>query len=172
MTGGFDPNQTISSSQLGDVLGMTERRVQQLEAESVFENVGKGRSKRYRLADAVQALLAKSQMDGKRAAETSSSSREMFEAERARKLKLENDQNEAMLLETPMALSAIDMIFGEVRTALAGISARYSEDVAERRRLDDVIDTALADLTDRLGKAGAALAAGRDPFAADAAHDA
>ena len=172
MSGDFDPRQLVSSLQLGQVLGLTERRVQQLEAESLFRNVGKGRSKRYRLDEAVQALLAKSEIDAKRIVETASTSREMFEAERARKLKLENDQNEAMLLETPTALSAIDMIFGEVRTALAGISARYSEDVAERRRLDDVIDQTLADLSDRLGKAGAALAAGRDPFAADATHDA
>lgn len=168
----FDHRQHVSSSQLGAVLGLTERRVQQLEAELIFANVGTGRSKRYVLADAVQALLAKSEMDARRAANEASTSREMFESERARKLKLENDQREALLIETPDALSAIDRIFGEVRTALAGIAPRFTEDVAERRRLDDAIDTILADLVGRLDEAGTALSEGRDPLAADAADHA
>lgn len=163
----FNARHIVSSSELAAVFGLTERRIQQLEAESVFTNVGKGRSKRFVLSDAVQAMQRKSEMAAAEAAQSASSSREMFEAERARKLKLENDQREALLVETPDALAAIDAIFGEVRTALAGIPARYTEDLAERRRLEDAIDTTLADISGRLDKAGTALAEGRDPLAAD-----
>lgn len=163
----FDADQQVSSAELARVFGLTERRIQQLEAESVFENVGRGRSKRYVLADAVQAMVRRSEIAAAEAVQGASTSREMFEAERARKLKLQNDQSEALLVETPDALAAIDAIFGEVRTALAGIPARFTEDLAERRRLEDAIDTTLADLTGRLDKAGAALAEGRDPLAAD-----
>ena len=172
MAATFDARQLVSSAQLGSVLGVTERRVQQLEAESIFQNVGKGRSKRYHLADAIQAVLAKSEADARRAAQDASTSRELFESERARKLKLENDTREALLIETPDAIAAIDRIFGEVRTALSGVAPRFTEDIAERRRLDDVIDAILTDLAARLDQAGADLQEGRDPLAADAADDA
>lgn len=172
MAATFDPQQLVSSGQLGAVIGVTERRVQQLEAESIFTNQGRGRSKRFQLAAAVQAFLAKSEMDARSAYMDASTSREQFEAERARKLKLENDTRESLLVETPDAIAAIDRIFGEVRTALAGIAPRFTEDVAERRRLDDVIDAVLTDLATRLDKAGAALQEGRDPLEADAADDA
>lgn len=168
----FDPKMLVSSKQLGAVIGITERRVQQLENESVFRSVGETRLNRYHLDEAVQALLAKLDADAKRAAETASTSRELFEAERARKLKLENDRNEGLLIETPDAIAAIDHIFGEVRTALAGIAPRYTEDVAERRRLDDAIDSILTDLANRLDEGITALKSGGDPLAAYAADDA
>lgn len=168
----FDAKQLLSSSQLGAVLGLTERRIQQLESESVFVNVGKGRSKRFRLDHAVQAMVRKSEIEAQEAAASASTSRELFEAERARKLKLANDQAEALLVETPDALAAIDRIFGEVRTGLAGIPPRFTEDVAERRRLEDAIDAALAAIAGRLEQASAALQEGRDPLGADAALDA
>lgn len=170
--GKFDPKALVSSAEMAAVLGVTERRVQQLEAESVFANVGKGRSKRYVLADAVQAWKAKAEADAKTQAASASTSREMFEAERARKLKIENDTREALLVETPDAIAAIDRIFGEVRTSLGAIPARLSEDVAERRRIEDVIADTLDELAKRLDEAGAALQEGRDPLEAGEAHDA
>ena len=168
----FDPQMQLSSAELGALLGITERRVQQLETESVFANVGRGRSKRFVLCEAVRAWKEKSETDAGLAIAGASTSREMFEAERARKLKLANDQQEAMLVETPDAIAAIDFIFGETRTALAGIASRFTEDLAERRRLEDVIDQALTDLTARVAKAGSDLEEGRDPLATDASHHA
>lgn len=172
MPAGFDPRLVVSSGQLGAVLGLTERRVQQLEAESVFTNVGRGRSKRYHLADAVQAYCEKSEADLRRAAQEGTNSRELFEQERARKLKLENDQREALLVETPDAIAAIDRIFGEVRTALASIPARLTDDVTERRRIENEFDAVLSDLATRLDQAGAALQEGRDPLEAGAEDNA
>lgn len=168
----MDPRQLVSSKQLGEVLGLTERRVQQLEAESILINVGKGRNKRYRLADAVQAVLAKSEADARAAIADASTSREMFEAERARKLKLENDKREALLVQTPSALAAIDVIVGHVAGALEQLPSQLSEDVGERRRIENVIDNVRADLARRLEQAGAALEEGRDPLEAAEAVDA
>ena len=105
-------------------------------------------------------------------AQDAATSREAFEAERARKLKLENDNREALLMDTSDGLAAIDHIFGEVRTGLAGIAAKASDDVAMRRRIDDAIDTILADMAKRFDQAGAALRSGRDPLASDGEVDA
>lgn len=169
----LDPNMIVSSAELAAVLGITERRVQQLEAESVFANVGKGRSKRFVLSAAVQAWKEKSETDARGEAMSALTSREAFEAERARKLKLENDTREALLIETPDAIAGIDYIFGEVRTELAGIPTRHHpEDLTERRRLENDIDKALGGIVARLEKAATAIEAGRDPLAADAADNA
>lgn len=162
----FDPQQLVSSVQLGEVLGLTGRRVQQLENEGVFNNVGEGRSKRFRLAESVCAYVAKCEMAT--VEPESGSSREQYEIERARKLKLANDQSEALLIQTPVALAAVDQIFGEVRTALSGIPARATDDVVIRRRIEDAIDSALHDIVARLDAACAALEAGTDPAASDA----
>ena len=100
------------------------------------------------------------------------SSKEKFEAERARKLKLENDLRERLLVEMPDAVAAMDYILGEVRTDLAGIPARMTEDVAERRRLEDGINEILAGLARKLDEAGSAIQEGRDPLEAGETIDA
>jgi len=45
----------ITTKRLAEILGMTERRVQQLAAENVFKKFGRGR---FQLADSVQKYLA------------------------------------------------------------------------------------------------------------------
>jgi len=167
----FDPRLKVSSAQLAAVIGVTERRVQQLEAESVFANVGTGRSKRFVLADAVQALLAKSEAEAKTAA-LSSPSREDFDAERTRKLRLANDREENILTYTESAIAGVDRIFGEVRTWLSALPSKITEDVAERRRIEDVVNVSMAELAARLRDVGTALRSGRDPADAGPAHDA
>lgn len=155
---------------LGSLLGITERWVRHLETQGFIVKASYGK---YDLAESIQGYVRyvrESEVDG--ADTPASTSREMFEAERARKLKLENDQKEGLLVETPDALAAVDLIFGEVRTSLAGLPGRITDDVAERRRIEDVIDHLLADIADRMAKAGAALEEGRDPLAADDPHDA
>jgi len=90
-----------------------------------------------------------------------------YDFERARKLKLENDTSEHLLIETPDAIATVDYIVGELITELAGIPARVSEDVAVRRRVEHEIDQVRNALAARFAKAAAALEAGRDPFADD-----
>jgi len=165
MAAKFDAAQKLSSQELGVVLGLTERRVQQLEDNGVLQNVGTGRSKRFVLADAVQAMLLKYEMDARQP--DAGSSRERFELERARKLELANEENEKRLIPTEIAVAAVEHIVGMMRTDLAAVPARITEDVALRRRAQDAIDTVLGGLAKRLLKAGDAVREGRDPSDAD-----
>lgn len=160
-----DAHEKISAKMLGSLLGITERWVRELETQGFIVKVGYGK---YDLAESIQGYVRYVRESEVAKHEEVPNSRDLFEAERARKLKLENDLKDNLLVETPDAMAAIDMIFGEVRTALAGIPARLTEDVAERRRIEDGIDQVLSDLADRLDKAGSALAEGRDPLEADA----
>jgi phage terminase Nu1 subunit (DNA packaging protein) len=161
MAAKFSPAQKLSSGELGAVLGLTERRVQQLEDDGILINVGSGRSKRFVLADAVQAMLLKSEMDARQPDE--GSSRAKFEAERARKFELANDEKEGRLVPTEIAVAAVEHIVGMMRTDLAAVPARITEDVALRRRATDAIDTVLGGLAKRMAKAGDAVRSGIDP---------
>jgi phage terminase Nu1 subunit (DNA packaging protein) len=164
----FDAHTTLNSEQLGAVLGLTGRRVQQLETESIFPNVGNGRNKRFILSESVQSFVEfvkKSEIA--RLEATQDPDKLSFEAERTRKLRLENDLKENLLVETPDAIAAVDVIVGMLRTDLSAIPARVSDDVALRRLVENEIDAVLGALSRRFAKAASDLQSGRDPLAAD-----
>lgn len=157
-------SEEISVKMLARIFEISERRVQQLAELGVFEKVRHGRYKLDGAGRAYADYLVKSEIERRF---DDSSAKEQVEIERARKLKLENDTRENILIETPIAIAAIDLIVGQLRTDLAGVPARASEDVAIRRRVEDAINDVLEALADRFAKAGAALRAGRDPLEAD-----
>ena len=162
--------ETVTVRRLSEVLGIGERWVQQLEKQGVLKKVRHGR---YRLAESVQAYIAfKIESEVARVVPEESNAGERVKAERARKLKLENDEKELRLVQTPDAVAALDAIVGPLRADLAGVPARVTSDVAERRRIEDAFDTVLRRLADRFAKAGEALRAGRDPLEAADEDDA
>ncbi|HRD76830.1 MAG TPA: hypothetical protein PK264_12995 [Hyphomicrobiaceae bacterium] len=162
--------EEISVKRLAEVIGVGERWLQQLETQGV---IAKTRHGRYLLAESVQAYI-KFKVDSEVARVTPSETNagERVKEERARKLKLENDEKELRLVQTPDAVAALDAIVGPLVADLAGVPAKVTSDVAERRRIEDAIDTVLRGLADRFAKAGSDLRAGRDPLAADDEDDA
>jgi phage terminase Nu1 subunit (DNA packaging protein) len=170
-------DEPVSGEFLGRVFGKTDRWVRVLADKGIFSKVSYGK---YDLAKSVQAYVkhvVESEIDalGQEIGSDSDTdspavSRGAWEAERARKLKLENDEREALLVKTPDALAAIDHIFGLVRTALSGIPARLTDDVQERRRLETQFDVVLSELAERLEQAGDALRTRGDPLEADGSH--
>lgn len=161
------PNTIVSAARLGEVLGIGDRWVRELADQGFIVKAGYGE---YALEASVQGYIrfVRESEVGK-VSDTAARSRELFEAERARKLKLDNDTREALLTETETAIVALDIIVGTIRTGLSGVAARVTDDVAERRRIDDEIDTVLRDLAGKFEQAGAALREGRDPLEAEAA---
>lgn len=159
----------VSVSDLGKVLGVGERWVQQLDAQGILTKSARGR---YPLASSVQAYTKfKVESEVARAIPEETSAGERVKAERARKLKLENDERELLLVAMPEALAALDLIVGPIKAGLAGVPARVTDDIAERRRIEDAIESVLTDIADRLDKVGAAMAAGHDPDTALEAAD-
>ena len=157
-----DPN-IVSAARLSAIFGVTDRWLRDLADRGVIAKVGHGK---YRLADSVQGYIRFiRESEAKAAADTPTKSD--YDFERARKVKLENDEKERKLTDTDLAIAAVDLIVGMLRTDLAGVPSRISEDVAMRRRAEDAIDTVLSGLTRRLAKARDALRQGRDPGEAD-----
>ena len=143
------------------------KSIRQLEAEGVFVNIGSGRSKRYVLCDAIRSWGGWKSDSAKRLLAGTNPERADVDFERARKLKLENDAREAILIEQSHAIGAIDFIVGILQTELAGIPPRLSDDPEMRRRLETEIDAVLGAIAGRFDQAGAALRAGSDPREAD-----
>ena len=162
--------EEISVKKLAAILGIGERWVQQLERQGVLKKAGHGR---YHLAESVQSYIAfKVKSEVARAVPEETDAGERVKAERARKLRLENDEKELLLVQTPDAVAALDAIVGPLRADLAGVPARVTSDVVLRRQIEDAIDSVLRGFADRSAKAGADLRAGRDPLAADDEDDA
>jgi phage terminase Nu1 subunit (DNA packaging protein) len=96
--------------------------------------------------------------------ETEVTSRAAYDAERTRKLKLENDTAEAKLIDTRLAINAVDAVVGVYQSEVHSIPARVTSDVALRRMWEIEIDRVSDGINARCERAVANLAAGRDPL--------
>lgn len=160
--------KTLTATELGSVIGVSARRVQQLAKQGIFSK--DGRSK-YPLAASVKAYIdwkLKSEIERRDDATTAD---ESVKIERARKLRLENEQTERSLVSMASAVGAVDAIVGPIRSELAGVPARVTNDVGKRRAIEDAINRVLQAIDRRLRKAGEALEAGRDPLQAGEEDD-
>jgi phage terminase Nu1 subunit (DNA packaging protein) len=158
---------SVSAAELAAILSdkpFTDRWLRELADKGYVVRAGRAR---YELAASVQGYIRFIRETEVERQIGSQNARAEFEAERARKLKLENDERESILIGTPLAIAAVDYIVGTLRTDLAAVPARASEDVATRRRVENAIDDVLNSLADRFAKAGDALAQGVDPIEAD-----
>lgn len=156
----------ISTENLGLVLGLTPQRVNQLTHSGVLSKAGHGR---YNLANAVQAYVKfKVESESQRGSGGLSDAGEQVKIERARHLRLKNDEREHALVDTSDAIAALDTVVGLLRADLAGVPSRVTDDVPLRRQIEHAIDAVLGGLADRFRQASADLREGRDPDAADA----
>lgn len=142
---------------------VTPRRIQQLAAEGWIK-------KPYTIVSVVQGYIRFLQDEQRKGSRTTEDN--AVKAERARKLRLENDATEHITVLTEDAIAALDAIVGPLKSELAGVAPRVTDDIPLRRRIEDAIDAVLGELAKRFGKAGADLRSGRDALGADAPDDA
>ncbi len=157
---GFDAEALVSAAELGLVLGVSDRWVRDLTKQGVLSKSGRGR---YRLGESVRAHLAHRLETEVGGAVRKIDAKQDYERERARKLKLQNDREEGLLVPIEDASAALDQIVGVINSDLAGVPARITDDVAERRRIEGALDAVMHGLSERLTQAGGALREGGDP---------
>lgn len=158
--------KSVSGTELAGLLAdppFSDRWLRELSDRGYVVKSGRGR---YDLAASVQGYIRFVRETEVEAVKEAANSKEQFEAERARKLKLENDKREALLVETTDAFAAIDLIVGNLSAELENLPSQLSEDIAERRRIEKVIDAVRAGLARRLEQAVSAIQEGRDPLEA------
>ena len=169
----------VTQRALAKALGVSDRRVRQLAADKILPPprgglhdlaLCKERFRVYRSSTRANGTPGQRPRrgDGGEGGEGAGD----LEVERTRKLRLENDETERLLIRIEDAIAAIDAIVGQIPADLAAVAPRVTDDNALRRRIEDEIDHALNALARRFAKAAAALEKGHDPLGQEAADDA
>ena len=107
----------------------------QLTTDNVIKSTGRGK---YPFAASVQAYVAWVKAAQPRA--PASDAKEAVLHERARSLRLQNDEREHRLVDTEEVIAVLDEIVGTYRTELDGLPARLTRDLVDRKHLAEVVD--------------------------------
>jgi phage terminase Nu1 subunit (DNA packaging protein) len=158
----------IAKLELAEGLGITVQWLNKLVAAGVIVETGRGKADLWKSI----AGYVKHQVDLKLEAAEPSKEAADFDFERARKLKLQNDETEDLLVPVAAARAAVDAAVGTFISEMHGIPSRITTDVALRGAWETEIDRVITGINARCRKAGDDLAAGRDPLADQAKDDA
>lgn len=170
----------VTQRALAKALGVSDRRVRQLAADKILPPprgglhdlaLCKERFRAYRSSTRANGTPVQRPRRSDGGGEGGEATGDL-EVERTRKLRLENDETERLLIRIEDAIAAIDAIVGQIPADLAAVAPRVTDDIALRRRIEDEIDHALNALARRFAKAAAALEKGHDPLGQEAADDA
>lgn len=162
-----DGDTIVTTKVAADLLGYTPRRLQQLVGEGVIESFGRGRFRLKRLIQDHAGHLRR-QIDEAR----EDDSDDAIKFERARRLRLENDRDERILIEAEEAIAALEDIIGTIRAEMSGLPTRATRDMELRKKLARDVDDIQTRTIARLGKRLAALQTCDAAIEADAADDA
>ena len=137
---------------VGDILGLTARRVTQLVAEGVIPRTGRGK---YPIAKAIAGYL-KWLQDAKQRTAPSAARERLIEA-RARSIELQNEEREHKLIDADEAIGALDEIVGIFRSEMDGLPARLTRDLDERKIVEDAVNAIGNRAADKLAQRAAEL---------------
>lgn len=149
---------SISAEALGNLIGVTGRRVRQLAAEGKIPKANA--AGRYDAPAVVRHLLAEAR---------SSRPEGALEVARARALEVKTSGEELRLAERRRELISvvvadeiIDRLAATVLAELVGLARRVTRDPALCRRIEDEVTAARVRIGEALAKAGGELASGRN----------
>jgi phage terminase Nu1 subunit (DNA packaging protein) len=123
-----------SSPVLAALLGLSARRIQQLAAEGVLPRGKNG----FKLAASLKAYVQWLKDAHERT--PASDAKEAVLLERARSLRLQNDEREHRLVDTEECIAVLDEIVGTYRTELDGLPARLTRDLEDREQIAKIVD--------------------------------
>ena len=152
----------VAVQTLAWLLDLTPQRINQLVAEGWIR---KSARNSIFIKDGVKGHLAFVEDRHEKTRHTATD--DELRAERARKLRLENDRTEGKIMETDAAFDAIDKICATIRIGLAALPARVTRELALRRKIEDEVDRILTVVSAKLEDRGTLLAGGEDAEAAE-----
>ncbi|MFN3891990.1 MAG: hypothetical protein ACK4MV_16465 [Beijerinckiaceae bacterium] len=154
----------VSADEAAELIGRTPRRIQQMAKEGLLTPAGRGR---YVIADVVKAhgIVLQREKEAAIGAGANGRARELRADEIA--LRLEERSGRLMAAARAEALAVVEEMAGALKAGLMALPARLTSDLALRRRMEDGIDGAFAEVAglargeaSRLGATGAAPATG------------
>lgn len=150
----------ISTADLAEVLGVTERRIQQLAGAGVLRRQAHGE---WVLPESVQAFLEyRLQSEIRKVTKGVANGADRLKEIKARREELRLARDERELVPLVDAIFAMDQLAGTLALEVNNVPARFSRDLDERDRLQAEIDDVLKTVASRIQKCGAALRASLD----------
>jgi phage terminase Nu1 subunit (DNA packaging protein) len=143
-------NTLVSTSELGALIGLTSRRVLQLEAEGHIASEGRNR---FRLAPAIKGFIAFKESTFE--ARTARAVNDRLHEAKAEAIEIENARKANALVASARAEidTIIDQVLGPLKSDLYSIPARVTADTNVRLRIENEIDRALTEAAKRAKKA-------------------
>ncbi|KTS12886.1 hypothetical protein NS228_25185 [Methylobacterium indicum] len=129
---------TVSAADGALLLKLTPRRLQQLAAEGVIPKAARGR---YPLAGLIQGYAGYLQDDQRRASKSAAASG--LQTARQREIEMRMAKDEGELIPMVEALGVIDEYASAVTTSIKNLPVRFSRNMAERARIQPLVDETL-----------------------------
>lgn len=150
----------VSTAVLAEILGVSERRIQQLAGDGVLRRQAHGE---WVLSESVQAFLKyRLQSETRRLTKQVATGADRLKEVKARREELKLAREERELVPLADALYAMDRVAGTLALEVNNVPARYTRDLDERDRLQIAIDDVLRTVADRVAECGVALRADSD----------
>lgn len=137
----------ISASDLGNILGISERRVRQLAAEGKIPAPTRGK---FDGPACVRAVLAAARADRPESALEKARARAIDARARSQEIKIAREEHE--LIPFDAAMDAFELFSGAVNTAFVTLPARFTRNLEDREKLDDLIFTVRTELSEKLAE--------------------
>jgi phage terminase Nu1 subunit (DNA packaging protein) len=135
----------ISASDLGNILGISERRVRQLAAEGKIPKPTRGK---FDAPACVKAILEAARSDRPESALEKARARAIDARARTQEMKIAREERE--LIPFDDAVEAMELKMGAVNTALTTLPARFTRNLEIREQLDDLVFTIREEISNKL----------------------
>lgn len=143
----------ISLAQASRLLGLTDRRVQQLAKEGYIPKPSRGM---YPLVGAVQGYIRFLRDEARKGSQAENG----LKATRQAEIEMRMAEKRRDLVARAEANAAMDEVVGEINEQFGGFPARVTRDAAFRREIEKALDVSINAIADRLAGAKRALATG------------
>jgi len=147
----------LKTEQAASLIGVTVRRLQQLIQEGTIRRDGNGK---LTVSAVVQGRLADKDREIEQI-RLKAADNDVRRA-KARLLEMNLSEKQRELVPRDEAEEFVQLLIGEVVSRLQGLPARYTRDVSERRRLEDLISNIRGEVADIARKLGEAFRTGAD----------
>ena len=135
----------FSASEIGSILGISERRVRQLAAEGKIPKPTRGK---FDAPACVRAVLDAARADRPESSLEKARARAIDARARAQEMKIAREERE--LIPFDDAMESMELMMGAVNTAFVTLPARFTRNLETREKLDELIFVIRTELADKL----------------------
>jgi len=148
---------TITTDMAARLLMVSKARIGQLEKMEYFQKIAKNR---WNLAAVVQGYIKFLKDEERRSSKSAGASR--IQSIRGDRLEMEMAEKRRQLVPVEDVRVVLDSAAGLMRSEMMAVPARFTRDVADRKRLDGIIATAMNKVADGMDEKAAAIQTGED----------